>query len=117
MRRDNYSLTILTIPRFKTWFQHNEEEILKEYNLRADDVEHLYDYCVLRATENIVRRCGSNIVGTYRHEIYDMVYQDRVQHFLTEYLADKFEHHQIEFVHQYVKILVLGDKLILGVKK
>lgn len=117
MSRDNYSLTIVSIPRFRKWFEHNKETLLKDYNLRPDDSEHLYDYCVARATADVVRGYGSTLVGSYRHEIYDQVYEDKARHFLVEYLRDKFDYYQIEFVYQLVKILVLGDKLILGEKK
>ena len=117
MRRDNYSLTIVTIPRFRVWFNQNKETIIQEYNLKKHDEEDLYDYCVGQAFDTILRRSGSRQVGLFKHDLYNLVYKDHVKFFLVDYLSDKLEHYEIEYVWQEVKLLVLGDKLILGAKK
>jgi len=117
MLRDNYSLTIIAIPRFKTWFIHHEKQILDDYRLREDDLEHVYDYCVTHGFADACRDDGGVLIGTYRHDVYDMVYEDLAKHFIVEYIKDKLHFYDIDLARQSVKILVMGDKVILGVKR
>lgn len=111
----SYSTIILDIGQLRLDYSQRWLSFKERYLLNDDEFEALYDWCVLEALyRNRIRSLGGVIDHHYKHDIYNIVYEELAAEWQLFFSAAK----AMSSLHikpaSCLKVLVAGYNLIIA---
>lgn len=106
---------VLSLQSLRYFYLNSFSDISKQYMIRLDEEEDLYDWLVTEALQRVLQLIYRASVGAhYRHDIYKNVYDSIGAEFQYHVKHQILHVHRLSFLQgQKVKILVAGDTLFI----
>jgi hypothetical protein len=113
--QDHYTVYVISVASYRTYYLSNYNLVAKALNLKSDTVEDLFDWIINEALTRILRVLNSGqVTGHHSHDLYKCAY-DHIGIYAEMALSKHIQLHGLRFLDgETVKALVAGDNLIIA---
>lgn len=113
--QDHYTVYILSLANYRSYYMHHFVTVTKALNIRPDAVEDMYDWIIAEALSRTLRIINSTqVINHHKHDLYKCAYDHLGVHAEIA-LVTQINSNGLRFLeNQVVKLLVAGDNLIIA---